>query len=244
MGEALAVGAVAIANGLSAVAIGNICTSQGAFTTTLGSGANAEGEGCTSLGSYANTLGVKAIAIGYGAAALDQQIVIGTPANVGTTHLYGLTPGIDPFTVVSWTPGIALLSFGPCPGCAVPLSFSAEEEIFEQDSGIKRSTLGKLMALEVGSYRNKDNINDVSLGIFSQQVEEVFPELLIENPNDGIKYLQINKLIIPLLQQLQEHHHTLQDQQIQFTMQQEEIEELKEKCSKLEVLLGDYKLKK
>jgi hypothetical protein len=81
----------------------------------------------------------------------------------------------------------------------------------EEPHSTYMSAIDKVKKLEGVKFRWRDN-DEESMGVIAQDIEKIFPELVETNP-DGYKMVDYNKLIMVLLEAVQE--------------QQKEIERLK-----------------
>lgn len=92
--------------------------------------------------------------------------------------------------------------------------------------------LGKVLAMEGLTFEwREENTGIRDAGLVAQDVQEVFPEAVFENPKDG--YLGINYSRFPAL-----FVEAFKDQQHIIDLQQQEIVELKQRLEKIESLLN------
>ncbi len=96
------------------------------------------------------------------------------------------------------------------------------------------STLYKLLQIDGKTYTMKrDAKQKQKIGVLAQDIEKVFPELVVEN-NNGIKSVNYQGLVPVLI-------NSIKEQDAKINQQQVEIEKLKEqdaKISRLEALVA------
>ncbi len=101
----------------------------------------------------------------------------------------------------------------------------ADAFFYNSDSGLKKNikslegSLSKILKLEGVSFMWKKG-GDKNIGLIAQDVEKVYPELVITNLSTGLKSVEYGNLVAPLIEAIKE-------QQKQIEVLKEEIERLK-----------------
>lgn len=119
-------------------------------------------------------------------------------------------------------------------------SCSSDKRLKEQIKPLEGS-LEKIVALQGVSYHWRDTKKnrDKHIGLIAQDVEKVFPELVSENEEDGMKTLDYSALISPLIESVKSLKAAndnlitdIREMREAFKAQQGEIEVLKKALSK------------
>ncbi len=101
----------------------------------------------------------------------------------------------------------------------------ADAFIYNSDASLKKDVrdipdaLNKVTKLHGVNFRWRKN-NEVELGLTAQEVEKVFPELVVTNKNTGLKSVKYGNLIAPLVEAVKQ--------------QQKQIEKLEKRIEELE----------
>jgi hypothetical protein len=101
----------------------------------------------------------------------------------------------------------------------------ADAFFYNSDRNLKKDikplkgSLSKILKLEGVSFAWK-NEGDKNVGLIAQDVEKVYPELVITNPSTGLKSVEYGNLVAPLIEAVKE-----QQKEIEFL--KAEIERLK-----------------
>jgi hypothetical protein len=103
-------------------------------------------------------------------------------------------------------------------------SVTAVSFLYSSDKRLKKniqpiSGLDKILRLQGVNFDWKSN-NQTEIGLIAQDVEKVYPELVITDPNTGLKSIKYGNLVAPLIEAIKE-------QQIQINILAEEIRILK-----------------
>ena len=107
----------------------------------------------------------------------------------------------------------------------------ADEFIYISDKSFKdnvrpvENALDKILKLEGIVFEWKKN-GETNLGLIAQDVELVFPDLVVTDEETGLKAVKYGNLVSPLIEAIKE-------QQVQAENQQKQIEELKLEIEKL-----------
>lgn len=256
---ATAIGKSARVNGNNAVALGiDAQVLPGAISAiAIGDGAKAGAAQSIAIGSGVTAAGIDDIIIG--SPGLATTIAIGGNKNAGSVTIGSLSnvgmyappikvgvAGPGPTAFVCITPGSGYLYFKTCFCYGASIPFSAEADIFEEEPD--RNLDDNLMALDVVHYnkKNQENdeattrsqrLNDQDIGFVIEQVQEVMPEILVDEGDGTPPYVNLNKLIFYMVKQLQAHHAKLHDQQLQLTAQQAEIDSITQQYEQTKSIL-------
>ncbi|MBT3730221.1 tail fiber domain-containing protein [bacterium] len=103
---------------------------------------------------------------------------------------------------------------------------TATSFLYSSDKRLKKNIksilgLDKILKLQGVSFEWKNN-NKSEVGLIAQDVEKIYPELIITDPNTGLKSVKYGNLVAPLIEAIKE-------QQIQIDNLSVEIEILKSK---------------
>jgi hypothetical protein len=247
--SAVAIGAYAGWNNqkISAVAIGanagNI--TQGEYSVAIGNaaGSSSQGNNSVAIGYYAGAIsqGQNAIAIGNGAGSLNQS----ANSIILDASGMGLRASAEGFYVkpIRSGSGVDALFYNSSTGEITYGSNIAYNEIkansiftgslaMSSDKRLKSNIVGLPNSLDIinklnpVSYKKKDSISSTEykyeeMGFIAQEIQKVLPMLVTEG-SDKDKTLSVNYVsLIPLLTK------GIQEQQVQISSQQKEIDELK-----------------
>ncbi len=97
--------------------------------------------------------------------------------------------------------------------------FYNSDKTLKKDIKPLKGSLSKILKLEGVSFAWK-NEGDKNIGLIAQDVEKVYPELVITNPSTGLKSVEYGNLVAPLIEAIKE-----QQKEIEFL--RAEIERLK-----------------
>ena len=108
-------------------------------------------------------------------------------------------------------------------------SIKATSFIYTSDQRLKRNiaslpdALEKILEMRGVSF-NWENSGEPEIGLIAQEVEEVYPDLVITDPNSGLKAVKYGNLVAPLIEAIKE-------QQRMIKQLQERIEHLEQNRS-------------
>jgi hypothetical protein len=201
--EAIAIGQQNTASAANTIAIGKTNIIQGASSIGIGSGIQHSVASSISIGYNLTTAVTNQIQFGLNN---TNKVVIDSSANVGigtTTPGQKLTVvGNGQFTSVgsgAYGFDLNLTSDGTLTTSASDMRL--KENIQQLDS---KETLEKILQLKPSAFDWKSNSSH-DIGLIAQEVEQIFPELVFENPTDGYKginYSRIPALLISAVQEL------------------------------------------
>ena len=215
------------ATGDHAVAMGNNTTASGSRSTSMGNQTTASGNNSTTMGYFTTASGNKTTAMGANTTASDYaSLVVGQYNSSGftATSAESFSTSAPAFVIGNGTyaerSDAFKVMFNGDTTVSNDLTVSGDV-VISSDSRLKSnivslgSTLSKLLLIDGKSYE-KDGKQRI--GVLAQEIQEVFPELVIE---DGNEMLAVNYqgLVPVLINALKE--------------QQSEIDELKEMVQKL-----------
>ena len=229
---------------LNSNAAGNYNTAVGDVAlqgTTTGSQNTAVGFGALS----ANTYGQNNVAVGASAGAYvttgSFTISIGSLGDANDDH----TIRIGDIQTSTYIAGIAA---APVTGAAVVVSSKGQlgvqlssrrykEDI--QDMGDASSGLLRLRPVTFRYKRpNSDGTKPLDYGLIAEEVNDVFPELVVRGADGEIETVAYQKLPAMLLNELQKQYATIRDQQAQINQQGERLVKQEQENRKLEERLA------
>ena len=154
---------------------------------------------------------------------------LGSPSSIFSTYV----AGIDGVNVS----GVAVQINSKGQLGVVGSSRRYKEQI--QDMGDSSS---QFMRLRPVTFRYKPEYSEsprrLQYGLVAEEVAEVYPEL-VEYEKDGLPYTVRYQLLIPiLLNEAQKQYHRAEAQAAVITMQDEEIEQLEKRLSRIEALIA------
>ncbi len=157
-------------------------------------------------------------------------------------NVFGLTPGINPVTMLSWNVGNGSVLFGPCPACAIaPGPLEGEwTGLDDMSRVINEDNSQKILQLSIGQEktRNGDQELDITVLRTPGDPKEFCPDLLVKDHFGRYEnYLQLDKSFIAMLNIVKKHETKIAYQQEQFEAQQAELEELQIKYNNLKIVI-------
>jgi hypothetical protein len=195
----------------NSTAVGYNAQVNGNNSTAIGFGANADAANKIRLGNDAVTATDIAGQLSVNAQSAANKYSF--PNNRGTAN-YALATNADGTT--SWVDGSAL-----------PSDVNLKTNI----QGLNGS-LEKIMKLRGVSYNWKDKKRpDSEIGVIAQEVEEIYPELVIEREN-GYKAVRYISFTAILIEAVQEQQDIIEQQNQKLDEQDKDIEELKSMLAK------------
>ena len=230
-----AMGAGTTASGVISTAMGGGTTASETYSTAMGAGTTASGNASTAMGDGTIASGVISTAMGYSTKASDYgSLVIGQFNSSGST----VTNSATVFNAANTAFVIGNGVDGSNTSDAFKVLFNGDatvgndltvsgDVVINSDMRLKAnilslgSTLYKLLQIDGKTYTMKrDATKKQKIGLLAQDIEKVFPELVVENK--GIKSVNYQGLVPVLINALKE--------------QQSEIDALKKQEKRLERL--------
>lgn len=95
--------------------------------------------------------------------------------------------------------------------------YSSDISLKENIKPIENS-LEKIMKLQGVSFNWKDN-GDPSIGLIAQEVEEIFPEVVITDQNTGLKSIDYGNLVGVLIEAIKEQQNQINELQTKINSQ-------------------------
>jgi len=243
---ASAIGDATIATGNTSTAMGYGSEATADKSTAMGYFAKANGNFSTAMGRDSKANGVSSATIGFNTTASDYgSLVIGVYNSAGssvTSSAIAFNTANTAFVIGNGTASNAKsdafkVMFNGDATVGNDLTVSGDI-VVNSDMRLKAniislgSTLYKLLQIDGKTYTMKrDAKQKQKIGVLAQDIEKVFPELVVEN--NGIKSVNYQGLVPVLI-------NSIKEQDAKINQQQVEIEKLKEqdaKISRLEALV-------
>ena len=244
---ASAIGDATIATGNTSTAMGYGSEATADKSTAMGYFAKANGNFSTAMGRDSKANGVSSATIGFNTTASDYgSLVIGVYNSAGSS----VTSSATAFNTANTAFVIGNGTASNAKSDAFKVMFNGDatvgndltvsgDIVINSDMRLKAniislgSTLYKLLQIDGKTYTMKrDAKQKQKIGVLAQDIEKVFPELVVEN-NNGIKSVNYQGLVPVLI-------NSIKEQDAKINQQQVEIEKLKEqdaKISRLEALV-------
>ena len=168
-------------------------------------------------------------AAGYGITGENNTMRLGSPSSISSTYVAGIY-GMN-------VSGVAVQINSNGQLGAMASSRRYKEQI--RDMGDSSSQLMRLRPVSF-LYRPEysDSPRKLQYGLIAEEVAEVYPEL-VEYAKDGLPYTVRYQVLIPmLLNEAQKQYHRSEAQAAVITMQDEKIEQLEKRLSRLEAVIG------
>ena len=228
----MALGAASIASGIYSLATGEeteasgyTSSSFGSFTLATGTGAVALGEHSTASGKFSIAAGERTKAEGFGTMAIGIWNTSDPDASPETFDLSNRAFVIGNGTFPVLSDAMTVL-FDGTTTIAGDLTINSDVRLKTKINSLG-NTLSLIQQLDGKSFYLKNNLDKSKIGLLAQDVQEVFPQLVIEG-NDEEKLLSVNyQGLIPVL------INGINEQQEIIEKQQKQIDELSELVQKL-----------
>ena len=227
---AIALGEYTSASGAYAVAMGDGASAAGDSSVALGTGASANGELSMATGAATQANGMLSFASGYGTRAEDIfTIALGSFNTVKTNPSPNLSLPTNTLFVVGngssteRSNAIEIL-FDGTTTIAGDLNINSDARLKTNIISLG-ATLSKLLQIDGKTYTmKKDTNHKKKIGLLAQDIEKVFPELVMET-ND-IKSVNYQGLVPVLINAMKEQDEVIRNQDAVNKKQQQEIDEL------------------
>jgi len=243
---ASAIGDATIATGDTSTAMGYGSEATAAKSTAMGYFAKANGNFSTAMGRDSKANGVSSATIGYNTTASDYgSLVIGVYNSAGSS----VTSSATAFNTANTAFVIGNGTASNAKSDAFKVMFNGDatvgndltvsgDIVVNSDMRLKAniislgSTLYKLLQIDGKTYTMKrDAKQKQKIGVLAQDIEKVFPELVVEN--NGIKSVNYQGLVPVLI-------NSIKEQQVEINNLKEQDAKMKEqdaKISRLEALV-------
>ena len=244
--KAVAMGSNTTASGSISTAIGNANEASGTFSTSMGVSTLASGYGSTSMGNYtvangwhstamgSNTTasGSYSTAIGLYATASDySSTVIGQHNSSGssvTNNATSFSTSNTAFVIGNGensdnkSDAFKVMFDGTT--IAVDLTINSDARLKANITSLG-GTLAKLLKIDGKSYTmKKDQSEKQKIGLLAQDIQKVFPELVLES--QGIKSVNYQGLVPVIINALKEQDRKMKEQDRKMREQEERLERL------------------
>ncbi len=205
---------------------------NGSYNVGIGSQtlyANTSGSGNIALGYQAGnalTTGNSNIDIGNPGVATDSGVIrIGSSISQSSTYIAGI--------VTSPVSGVPVIV-----NSSGQLGVQTSSQRFKQDIRDIGDASDALMQLRPVMFRYRaaaaDGSQPEQYGLIAEEVEKIFPELVLHDVDGQPLALAYQQLPALLLNELQKQQRTIEEQKSQISDQQKKLEELSERLSALE----------
>jgi len=222
-----AMGSKSTASGYFSTAMGTITTASGAYSTAMGTNTEASGTASTAMGRSTTASGDGSTAMGNLTEASDYgSLVIGQYNSSGSSVTSNATSfdtantafviGNGTGTGVDASDAFKVMFNGDA---TVGNDLTVEGDVVtNSDMRLKAnilslgSTLYKLLQIDGKTYTMKrDATKKQKIGLLAQDIEKVFPELVVENK--GIKWVNYQGLVPVLINALKEQDGKMKEQE-------------------------------
>ena len=211
-------GDYSIAMGLFTTASGAASTAMGFFTTASGDVSTAMGESTTASGDYSTAMGQFTTASDFGSLVIGQYNSSGSTVTSATSF----STSAPAFVIGNGTSSNAKsdafkVMFNGDATLSNDLTVSGDV-VINSDMRLKAnilslgSTLYKLLQIDGKTYTMKrDATKKQKIGLLAQDIEKVFPELVVENK--GVKSVNYQGLVPVLINALKEQDGKMKEQE-------------------------------
>ena len=212
-GDSTASGDYSVAMGRNTTASGDYSTTMGRDTTASGPRSTAMGYSTTASGAYSTAMGASTTASDYASLVIGQYNSSGSSA----TSASSFSTSAPAFVIGNGTDSsnksdAFKVMFDGTTTIAGDLTINSDARLKANITSLG-GTLAKLLKIDGKSYTmKKDQSEKQKIGLLAQDIQKVFPELVLES--QGIKSVNYQGLVPVLINALKE--------------QQSEIDELKE----------------
>ena len=228
----------ATASGFISTAMGEITEASGNYSTAMGYGTTASGFISTAMGYYTEASGNYSTAMGesttasdYGSLVIGQYNSSGSSATSATSFDTANTAFvIGNGTNSSNTSDAFKVMFNGDATVGNDLTVEGDV-VINSDMRLKAnilslgSTLYKLLQIDGKTYTMKrDATKKQKIGLLAQDIEKVFPELVVENK--GVKSVNYQGLVPVLINALKEQDGKMKEQDAKMIEQEKRLERL------------------
>ena len=213
-------------------ATGNYSVAMGFGTTAGGDYSTAMGLTTTASGSYSTAMGRNTTASDYGSLVIGQYNLLGSTVTSNATSFDTANTAfvIGNGTNSSNTSDAFKVMFNGDATVGNDLTVSGDV-VINSDMRLKAnilslgSTLYKLLQIDGKTYTMKrDATKKQKIGLLAQDIEKVFPELVVENK--GVKSVNYQGLVPVLINALKEQDGKMKEQDAKMIEQEKRLERL------------------
>jgi hypothetical protein len=227
------------ASGYASTAMGYYTTASGYYSTAMGGDTTADGDFSTAMGEGTTANGYASTAMGNSTTASDYgSLVIGQYNSSGSTVTSDATSFDTANTAFVIGNGASYGSRSD----AFKVMFNGDatvgndltvsgDVVINSDMRLKAnilslgSTLYKLLQIDGKTYTMKrDATKKQKIGLLAQDIEKVFPELVVENK--GVKSVNYQGLVPVLINALKEQDGKMKEQDAKMIEQEKRLERL------------------
>ena len=228
-----AMGANTTAIGTYSTAMGISTEATGTASTAMGSESEAYGESSTAMGSLVRAYGHNSTAMGRETIASDfASLVIGQYNDSGTlvtNNATSFSTSNTAFVIGNGTDSTNKsdafkVMFDGTTTIAGDLTINSDARLKANITSLG-GTLAKLLKIDGKSYTmKKDQSEKQKIGLLAQDIQKVFPELVLES--QGIKSVNYQGLVPVIINALKEQDRKMKEQDRKMREQEERLERL------------------
>ena len=213
------------AMGYATTANGSTSTSMGLSTTANGEVSTAMGLGTTANGSVSVAMGRNTTASDYGSLVIGQYNSSGSSA----TSASSFSTSAPAFVIGNGTDSsnksdAFKVMFDGTTTIAGDLTINSDARLKANITSLG-GTLAKLLKIDGKSYTmKKDQSEKQKIGLLAQDIQKVFPELVLES--QGIKSVNYQGLVPVIINALKEQDRKMKEQDRKMREQEERLERL------------------
>ena len=228
-----AMGANTTAIGTYSTAMGITTEASGTGSTAMGVSSEASGESSTAMGSLVRASGHNSTAMGQYTIASDfASLVIGQYNSSGssvTNNATSFSTSNTAFVIGNGTNSsnksdAFKVMFDGTTTIAGDLTINSDARLKANITSLG-GTLAKLLKIDGKSYTmKKDQSEKQKIGLLAQDIQKVFPELVLES--QGIKSVNYQGLVPVIINALKEQDRKMKEQDRKMREQEERLERL------------------
>ena len=220
-----AMGFFTTANGNYSTAMGGDTTADGNYSTAMGGDTTADGDFSTAMGRYTTASDYGSLVIGQYNSSGSSVTNSATSFDIANTA-FVIGNGVDGSTT---SDAFKVMFNGDA---TVGNDLTVEGDVvINSDMRLKAnilslgSTLYKLLQIDGKTYTMKrDATKKQKIGLLAQDIEKVFPELVVENK--GVKSVNYQGLVPVLINALKEQDGKMKEQDAKMIEQEKRLERL------------------
>ena len=247
-----AMGLSTTASGAQSTAMGRLTTASGISSLALGYSTTSSGHQSISAGNSSTASASYSTSIGYGSVASDfASVVIGQYNSSGSS----VTNNATSFNTANTAFVIGNGTDSSNKSDAFKVMFNGDatvgndltvegDVVINSDMRLKAnilslgSTLYKLLQIDGKTYTMKrDATKKQKIGVLAQDIEKVFPELVVENK--GVKSVNYQGLVPVLINALKEQDGKMKEQDAKMKEQESKYLEQEKRLERLEAIISN-----